>query len=49
LGVAADRTGGVFPLGKAGAVENVLAEDGEEAGGFVHALEADWAGWEFEK
>lgn len=30
-------------------MEDVLAEDGEEAGCFVHALEADGAGGEFDE
>lgn len=30
-------------------MENVLAEDGEEAGGFVHAFETYGAGWKLDQ
>ena len=49
LGVAADGASGAAPFLEARAVEDVLAEDGEEAGGFVHAFEAHGAGGEFDE
>ena len=49
LGVAADGAAGATPFLEAVAVEDVLAEDGEETGGFVHALKADGAGGEFDE
>lgn len=49
LHVAAHGTAGAAPFLEAGAVEDVLAEDSEETGGFVHALEADGAGGEFDE
>ena len=42
--VAADWAAGTFPFLETGAVEDVLAEDGEEAGRFVHAFKADGTG-----
>lgn len=36
--VPADGAGGVAPFGEAGTVEDMLAEDSEKAGGFVHPL-----------
>ena len=42
LGVAADGATATSPFFEAGAVEDVLAENGEEAGGLVHTLETDW-------
>ena len=38
MGVATDRTAAARPLLQAGAVKDMLAEDGQEAGGFVHAF-----------
>ena len=37
------------PLFEAGAVEDVLAEDGKEACGLIHALETDGAGRELDE
>ena len=48
VGVATDGTATAGPLFETGAVEDVLAEDGEESGSFVHAFEADGAGGEFD-
>lgn len=48
LAEAAHGAAGAPPFLEAGAVEDVLAEDGQEAGCFVHALEADGAGGEFD-
>lgn len=45
----ADGTAGAAPFLQTGAVEDVLAEDGEEAGGVVHAFEAYGAGGEFDE
>ena len=44
LGVPTHWTAAASPFLEAGTVEDVLTEDGEEAGGFVHAFEADRAG-----
>jgi hypothetical protein len=49
LHVPTDGASATAPFGEAGAVEDVLAEDGQEAGGVVHALEADGAGGEFDQ
>lgn len=38
LCVSADRAAAAFPFLKACAVEDVLADDGEEASSFVHPL-----------
>ena len=43
LGVAAYGTAGSTPLLKTGAVEDMLAEDSQEACGLVHALKTDRA------
>ena len=48
VGVAADGTATAFPFLETGAVEDVLAENCEEASGFVHAFEADGAGGKFD-
>ena len=44
LGVAAYGTAGSTPFLKTGAVEDMLAEDSQEACGFIHALKTDRAG-----
>ena len=44
LGVPAHWAAAASPFLEAGAVEDVLTEDGEEARGFIHAFEADRAG-----
>ena len=41
LGVATDGAAAAQPFLETGAVEDVLAEDCEEASGFIHAFEAD--------
>lgn len=48
LRVSAYRTARTSPFLKTGAVEDVLAEDGQEARRFVHAFEADGAGRELD-
>ena len=44
LSVAAYGTAGSTPFLKTGAVEDMLAEDSQEASRFVHALKTDRAG-----
>lgn len=49
LRVPAHRAAATAPLLQTGAVEDMLAEYCEEAGGLVHALKADRAGGEFDE
>lgn len=49
LGIPTYGTAASAPFLEAGAVEDVLTEDGKKAGGFVHALEADGAGGELDQ
>ena len=49
VGISTYGTASSLPFLQAGAVEEVLAEDREEAGCVVHALEADGAGGEFDE
>lgn len=49
MGVAADGAASTRPFLQTGAVENVLAEDGEETGCFVHTFEANRAGWQLDQ
>ena len=49
LGIPTYGTAASAPFLEAGAVEDVLTEDGKKSGGFVHALEADGAGRELDQ
>lgn len=49
MGVATDGTAATRPLLQAGAVKDMLAEDGQEAGGFIHAFQADGTGGELDE
>lgn len=47
--MSTDGTAASFPLLETVAVEDVLAGDGEETGGVIHALEADGTGRELDE
>ena len=47
--MSTDGTAATLPFLETGAVEDVLAEDGEETGCVVHAFEAHGAGGKFDK
>ena len=49
MGIATDWTAATRPLLQAGAVKNMLAEDGQETGGFIHAFQADGTGGELDE
>ena len=49
MGIATDWTAATRPFLQAGAVKNMLAEDGQEAGGFIHAFQADGTGGELDE
>ena len=49
LGIPADGTSTATPFLETRAMKHVLAEDGEEAGRFVHAFKADGTGWELDQ